>query len=225
MVIVMHEAADLEPGDFAVLRVAALTKVGAFLDWAQPKDLFLPFAEQTKTLQVEDEILVYLYVDNTQRLCASMRIERNLESAFPEYQVGDAVDLVITTKTDLGFKALVDSRFLGLLYADEIYQPLSYAQEIKGFVKKIRDDGKIDLQLTNPLSVGHTSADPIADQILSRLEAEDGFLAINDKTPAEDIYEIFGVSKKKFKIALGGLYKKRRLTVEPDGIRLVKKEK
>ncbi len=220
----MHDrSSDIEPGDFAVLRVADVTKIGAFLDWGQPKDLLLPFAEQTKTLTRDEQVLVYLYLDNTQRLCASMRVERNLDESFPDYEIGAPVDLVVATKTDLGFKALVDGRFLGLLYADEIYQPISYAQTLKGFIKKVRDDGKIDLQLTNPLSVGHKSADPIANEILKKLEAENGFLPINDKTPAEDIYEWFGVSKKKFKIALGGLYKKRILTVEPDGIRLVKK--
>lgn len=224
MVATMHDrSSDIEPGDFAVLRVADVTKIGAFLDWGQPKDLLLPFAEQTKTLTRDEQVLVYLYLDNTQRLCASMRVERNLDESFPDYEIGAPVDLVVATKTDLGFKALVDGRFLGLLYADEIYQPISYAQTLKGFIKKVRDDGKIDLQLTNPLSVGHKSADPIANEILKKLEAENGFLPINDKTPAEDIYEWFGVSKKKFKIALGGLYKKRILTVEPDGIRLVKK--
>lgn len=220
----MHEDIALEPGDFAVLRVADLTKVGAFLTLPgnQGKDLLLPFAEQTKTLRQGDEVLVYLYLDNTQRLCASMRVERHVDGSAPDYQIGDRVDLIVAMKTDLGFKAIVDNRYLGLLYADEVFRPLSYAQRLEGYIKTVRPDGKIDLQLTDPLNVGHRSADPIAEKILERLKSEDGFLPINDKTPAEDIYEWFGVSKKKFKIALGGLYKKRLLTVEADGIRLVK---
>jgi predicted RNA-binding protein (virulence factor B family) len=168
--------------------------------------------------------LVYTYLDQTQRLCASMRVERNAEhTSEPDLQAGDAVDLIIFDQTDIGYKALIDRRYVGLLYRDEVFQPLRYAQEMRGWIKKVRDDGKIDLQLSDPSSVGHRSADPIQDQILDRLkESEDGFLPINDKTPAEEIYERFGVSRKKFKIALGGLYKKRRITVDEDGIRLVK---
>ncbi len=215
-------APALEPGSFAVLRVADLNRVGAFLDWGQPKELFLPFAEQTKTLKVDDEVLVYLYIDNTQRLCASMRVERNLDSAFPDYQTGDAVELVVISKSEMGVKALIDGRYIGLIYKDEIFKPLTYAQSVSGFIKKVRDDGKIDLQLTDPLKSGHRTADPVADQILDRLKGADGFLPINDKTPAEEIYEWFGVSRKKFKIALGSLYKRRLITVEDDGVRLVK---
>jgi predicted RNA-binding protein (virulence factor B family) len=215
---------SLEPGDFAVLRVVDLNRVGAFLDSGDIKDLLLPFAEQTKTLRIGQDILVFAYIDNTQRLCASMRIERGIDTSMPDLTQGSEVDLIIASQSDLGFKAIVNGRWLGLLYADEVFQPLSYAQEIRGWVKKVRDDGKIDLQLTDPLVIGHHSADPIADQILERLTAsEKGFLPINDKTPAEDIYEWFGVSRKKFKIALGGLYKRRLITVEEDGIRLVAK--
>jgi predicted RNA-binding protein (virulence factor B family) len=151
-----------------------------------------------------------------------MRVERNIDSAMPELETGDPVDLIVAAQTDLGYKAIVNGRFMGLLYADEVFKPLSYAQELRGWVKKVRDDGKIDLQLTDPLVVGHKSADPIADQILSRLkESTDGFLPINDKTPADDIYSWFGVSRKKFKIALGALYKRRAITVDDDGIRLM----
>lgn len=216
-------SAPLRPGDFAVLEVADVNRIGAFLKWGQPKDLFLPFAEQTKPLHPGDGVLVFLYIDNTERICASMRVERNTDSSMPDYEVGDAVELLIATQTDIGFKAIVDGRYLGLLYKDEIFRPLSYAQSVRGYVKKVRpEDGKIDLQLTDPLSVGHKSADPVADLILERLRASpEGFLKLNDKSPAEEIYQVFGVSRKKFKIALGGLYKRRVLTVEPDGIRLV----
>lgn len=214
----------IEPGEFAVLRVADLTRVGAFLDAGDIKDLLLPFAEQTKTLRVGQDVLVFAYIDNTQRLCASMRVERGVDPSMPEFLPGDEVELIIASQTDLGFKAVVNGRWLGLLYGDEVFQPLSYAQEISGWVKKVRSDGKIDLQLTDPLLIGHKSADPIADQILTRLnESADGFLPINDKTPADDIYEWFGVSRKKFKIALGGLYKRRLISVGEDGIRLVEK--
>jgi predicted RNA-binding protein (virulence factor B family) len=214
----------IEPGKFAVLKVADLNRVGAFLDSGDEKDLLLPYAEQTKTLKVGQEVLVYIYLDNTQRLCASMRVERNTEGGEPNVQTGDAVDLLIYAQTDIGYKAIVNERYTGLLYRDEIFKPIRYADRLRGWVKKVREDGKIDLQLTDPLAIGHKSADPIQDQILEKLASEEsGFLPINDKTPAETIYEQFGVSRKKFKIALGGLYKKRLITVDEDGIRLVPK--
>ena len=212
-----------EPGKFAVLRVADVNRVGAFLDSGDQKELLLPFAEQTKTLRAFDEVVVFAYIDNTERLCASMRVDRNLKGGHPDLHDGESVELIIYSQTDIGYKAIVSGQYDGLLYRDEVFKPLGYAAQLKGFVKKVRDDGKIDLQLTDPADVGHRSADPIQDQILEKLRAaDDGFLPINDKTPAEDIYEWFGVSKKKFKIALGGLYKKRVITVESDGIRLVK---
>jgi predicted RNA-binding protein (virulence factor B family) len=215
----------IEPGKFAVLRVVDVNRIGAFLDSGDEKDLLLPFAEQTKTLTFDDEVLVFIYIDNTQRLCASMRVERNTDSSMPDLQDGDEVDLLIYSETDIGYKAIVNERYSGLLYRDEIFQPIHYAQSLKGWVKKVRPDGKIDLQLTDPASVGHRSADPIQDQILERLsKSDDGFLPINDKTSAETIYEWFGVSRKKFKIALGGLYKKRVISVDEDGIRMVPKK-
>lgn len=219
------EHMSIEPGKFAVLRVVDVNRIGAFLDSGSDKDLLLPFAEQTKTLHVDDDVVVFIYVDNTQRLCASMRIERNIDAGLPELQDGDEIDILVYAETDIGFKAVVNERYTGLLYRDEIFQPIYYAQSLRGWVKKVRPDGKIDLQLSDPTQVGHRSADPIQDQILDRLaQAQNGFLPINDKTSAEQIHEWFGVSRKKFKIALGGLYKKRVITVEEDGIRMVEKK-
>ncbi len=216
------ESMPLEPGKFAVLEVTDLNRIGAFLDSGEAKELLLPYAEQTKTLNVGDLVVVFVYLDNTQRLCASMRVERNTEDGPPQVTEGETVDLLVFSQTDIGYKAIVNDRYTGLIYRDEVFQPIHYGQSLKGWVKKIRPDGKLDLQLTDPAQVGHRSADPIQEQILARLKAEDGFLPMNDKTPADDIYEAFGVSRKKFKIALGGLYKKRVITVDDDGIRLVK---
>jgi hypothetical protein len=209
-------------GEFALLKVVSMQAVGAFLDWGLAKDLFLPFAEQTRPLRVGQDVMVYLYLDNTDRIAASMRLERNIKKGPTEYQNGQAVELWIVAKTDLGFKAIVNGEHWGLLYANEVFQPLSYGQKIQGFIKEIRPDGKIDLALQR---TGHQAGDDIAPRILELLKEKGGFLEINDKTSAEIIYELFGVSKKKYKIALGGLYKKRLIQIEDDGIRLVASRK
>lgn len=205
-------------GDFALLKVIAIESVGAFLDWGLPKDLFLPYAEQTQPLRVGQSVLVYVYVDKSDRLAASMRLERNIEKTEAKYEEGQKVSLLIAARTDLGFKAIIENRHWGILYANEVFQPLQQGQRIDGYIKKMRDDGKIDLILQK---TGHASAnEDIGPKILDLLRQKNGFLPINDKTPPEVIYRLLGVSKKKYKIALGGLYKKRLITVHDDGIRL-----
>lgn len=213
------EKPKAQAGDFALLKVVATTPVGAFLDWGLPKDLFLPFAEQTRALRVGQEILVYIYVDKSDRLSASMRLERNIEKTGAKYEEGQPVNLIIAGRTDLGFKAIVENRHWGVLYGNEVFQPLHQGQQIQGYIKKMREDGKIDLSLQK---TGHKSAnEDVGPKILELLKQKNGFLAINDKTPPEEIYRLFGVSKKKYKIALGGLYKQRLISVDEDGIRLV----
>ncbi|MES3036313.1 MAG: S1-like domain-containing RNA-binding protein [Bdellovibrionota bacterium] len=206
-------------GEFAVLKVVEVTQVGAFLDWGLPKDLFLPFAEQTQPLRPGQEVIVFIYLDSTDRIAASMKLEHNLEKTGGDFEEGQEVDLLITGKTDLGYKAIVDGSHWGVLYDNEVFKPLRTGLKTKGFVKKLRPDGKLDLILQQ---AGHTAAvDNIAPKILAMLKQKGGYLAINDKTSAEMIHDLFGVSKKKYKIALGGLYKQRLITVDEDGIRLI----
>ncbi len=209
-------------GDFVNLKIVNTGNVGAFLDWGLPKDLFLPFAEQTRPLRAGQEVLVYIYVDNTGRLSASMRIERHLETSGATYKDGDEVSLIIAGQTDLGYKAIIDGRYIGVLYRNEVFKTLHQGQKIQGFIKKMREDGKIDLALSNSTKTGHKAAEDIGPQVLAKLEQEGGYLPINDKTSADVIYEMFGVSKKKYKIAIGGLYKKRLIKIDDDGIRLLK---
>lgn len=205
-------------GDFALLKVISVNSIGAFLDWGLSKDLFLPFAEQIHEPRVGQQVLVYIYTDKSDRISASMRLDRYLEKTSGDYKEGEAVELLIAGKTDLGYKAIINGRHWGVIYANEVFRALNYGQRTQGFIKKIRDDGKIDLSLQKS---GHQAGEDIAPQILAMLKEKGGYLAINDKTDAEMIYSLFGVSKKKFKIALGGLYKKRLITVTDDGIRLV----
>lgn len=210
-------------GDFALLKVVAVESVGAFLDWGLAKDLFLPYAEQIHTPRVGQDIIVYVYTDKSDRISASMRLDRYVEKTATDYKEGQPVQLLIAGKTDLGYKALVDNKYWGVIYENEVFQPLKYGQRTQGFIKKLRPDGKIDLILQKTDKVGHEAADDIAPLIMDMLQKKGGYLAINDKTPADTIYNLFGVSKKKYKIALGGLYKKRLITVDDDGIRLANK--
>lgn len=205
-------------GEFAHLKVVATEKVGAFLDWGMPKDLFLPFAEQTRPLKIGDFVVVYLYLDNSRRISASMKLEKRLEKNA-DYKIDQEVDLFIAAKTDLGYKAIINNRHVGVLYNNEIFQPLKHGQKLKGYVKAPRPDGKIDLILQLP---GLGSKDITAEKILSLLKSQNGFLPLTEKTPPEKIYSLFGVSKKKYKIALGGLYKQRRISIDSEGIRLNK---
>lgn len=206
-------------GEYALLEVVAVENIGAFLDWGQEKDLFLPFAEQEGRVEIGEKVIVYVYKDKADRFCASMRIQRN-KAHFPmTLAPGDKVDLIIAAKTDLGYKAIINHKHLGMLYKNEVFTELYYGKEIQGYIKALRDDGKIDLSL-QPNITGHKAAADIGPKILELLELKGGFLEINEKTPPEVIYEIFGVSKKKFKIAIGGLYKERLISIEEDGIRL-----
>ncbi len=209
-------------GECAQLEVRSVEDVGAFLDWGLSKDLFLPFSEQTRGLKPGQEIIVFIYLDKSGRISASMRIDRNLKNPIDDLEEGQSVQLLIYGKTDLGFKAIINKSHVGVLYYDEVFQPLQYGQSIMGFIKKIRADKKIDLSLQR---TGHKAGDDIAPRILELLQDNNGFLKINDKTSPEEIYKLFGASKKKFKIALGGLYKKRAIKVTDEGIELVKANK
>ncbi len=205
-------------GEFAILRVVSIEPVGAFLDWGQPKDLFLPFREQTRELVPGHEIIVYLYIDNTGRTASSMRLEKFLEKDTSVYTPEQKVDLLIIGETDLGFKAIINGKHLGILYKNEVFQDLRYSDQVAGFIKKIREDGKIDLALQ---PFGSKGAGDLGQKILDLLKEKDGFLPLTDKSSPETIYQLFGVSKKKYKMALGGIYKKKLITIDEAGIKLV----
>ncbi len=206
-------------GEFAALEVVDLKEIGTFLDLGVSKDLFLPFSEQTRELRRGEFVVVHIYLDKMDRLTASMKIDTFLSKKPATYQTDQPVDLLIYAQTDLGFKAIINHQHGGILYNSEVFQTIHYGQKIKGFIKKVREDGKIDLILQKS---GHLAAqEDIGPKIIEEIKKAGGFLAITDKSDADKIYSLFGVSKKKFKIALGGLYKKRLITIEPDGLRMV----
>jgi predicted RNA-binding protein (virulence factor B family) len=202
---------------YACLQVSAVQSMGAFLEWGQPQNLFLPEREQLDPLSVGQQIIVYITRDRTDRPIATQRLEDYLRHDPSMLRVDQRVSLLIVEQTELGYSAIINHRHVGVLYHSEVFRPLDYGETVTGYVRKIRPDGKVDLIL-NP--TGLRGNDQLGQTILNKLGSSGGFLPITERTPPQDIYEHFGVSKKKFKIALGGLYKKHLVSLEEDGIRL-----
>lgn len=206
-------------GDFAYLKVNWVNKFGAFLDWGVLKDVFCPFREMKKKMEIGESYIVYIHIDeDSYRIVASAKVEHFFSEEKPTYKHGDAVDLLVWQKTDLGFKVIVDNKFAGLLYDDQIFQPLHTGDRVKGYISTVRDDGKIDVAL-QPTGMRQTKS--FADELLQYLKDHDGHCDLGDKSAADDIYDRFHVSKKVFKRAVGDLYKQRLITVSPLSIVLV----
>jgi hypothetical protein len=210
-----------EVGDFAALKVVGVNRnVGAFLDWRLSKDLLLPFREQTKPPRIGDKIVVFILLDPTSnRIVASARLNRHLSQQPPEYQPGQSVDLLIVNQTPLGYNAIIENAHRGLLYGDRTSAPLQIGQRLKGYIRGIREGGKIDLTLDPPGA--YKQIPSITAQILDALEKNGGKLNFDDSTPPETIRAQFSVSKNTFKRALATLYKKRRIRFTNPGIELV----
>ncbi|HEY0634650.1 MAG TPA: S1-like domain-containing RNA-binding protein [Gammaproteobacteria bacterium] len=205
-------------GEFAYLKVLSLTPHGAFLDWGLKKNLLVPYGEQNGRMEEGRSYIVYLYREpDTQRIAASAKLERFIDTEWPPYQRGEQVDLLICEHTDLGYKAIVDHRHWGVLHDEDVFETLRYGDRRTGYIKKVRDDGKLDLML-HP--AGYAKIDTIAAMILEKLRSSGGYLPVGDKTPPETIQQLFGISKKSFKQALSALYRERLITLEKEGIRL-----
>jgi len=204
--------------DIAWLKVVSLNYVGAFLDWGLLKDLLVPFSEQHHEMEVGKSYLVKLFLDDKNRIAATTKIDRFISDESVDFEVGQKVSLIIADKTELGFKAIVNNTHWGLLYQNELFQSLGKGQKLDGYIKKIRDDQKIDLSLHHP---GYGKVVSLTDNILIKLKENDGVLMLSDKSPPEAIYAVFGVSKKVFKQAIGALYKKKLITIDKSGLRLV----
>lgn len=206
-------------GECAYLRVVETNRIGAFLDWGLPKDLLVPFNQQQKPMQTGYSYTVYLFVDEeTQRIAASSRLEDYLTANIDIFQPRQAVDLQIYGKSDLGFKAIINGTHLGQLYENETFQKLYYGEKLKGYIKTLRTDGKIDLSLQ---LAAHIAREGLAGTILQYLEEHDGVLTLTDKSPPNLIYQTFGVSKSTYKKTLGLLYKNRQIKIEKHQITLL----
>ncbi|HGX93147.1 MAG TPA: GntR family transcriptional regulator [Candidatus Tenderia sp.] len=204
-------------GQFALLKVVATNSAGAFLNWGLRKDLLVPFSEQRRPMQEGHSYLVYINLDDVGRVVASSKIEKFLDQWPITYEPGQAVDLIICEPSDIGIKAIINHRHWGVLYEAETFKKLKYGQKIRGYIKQVREDEKIDLTLHRP---GHQKLSEMAQRIMEKLQQNDGFLPLNDKSPPEAIYKTFGESKKTFKNAIGTLYKSRLITIDNTGIKM-----
>jgi hypothetical protein len=207
-------------GEFAFLKVISVNRnIGAFLDWGLAKDLLLPFREQESPLRVGDSAVVYVFLDEkTNRIVASTRLNRHLSRNTPAYRNGQPVNLLILGRTPLGYNAIVENAHRGLLYHDNLAVSLLPGQKVKGFVRTVRPNGKIDLSLD---ASGYKRVAPLRDQIVQALKGNGGHLSFDDDSSPEEIRQTFGVSKKAFKQALGKLYKERRIRFQKPGIELL----
>jgi hypothetical protein len=205
-------------GQVAYLQVKNLTKIGAFLDWGLEKDLFVPLAEQHRPFEVGKSYLVYLYLDKINgRIIASSKINKFIKDyASDELKPNQEVDLIIANSTDIGYKAIINDLYWGIIYSSEVFRRLSFGQSIKGYIRNIRDDGRIDLSL----QLAHKDLDENATLVEKYLIDHEGSAPFNDKSDPEDIKREFGISKAAFKRAIGTLLKQKKILIKDNGIYL-----
>jgi len=208
--------------EFALLRVNYINQIGAFMDWGMEKDILVPFKEQARPMEKGKRYLVYLYMDKkTNRLVASSKTNQFLSNDHLTVEKGEEVDLIVSHITEIGINVIINEQHKGLLYKDEVYDDaIRTGDRMRGFIKNIRPDNKIDVALHVQ---GYQSIEPNAEKILDELRANRGFLRLNDNSHPEDIKTVLKMSKKAFKKAIGALYKQKLIEIKDDGIYLVKK--
>jgi predicted RNA-binding protein (virulence factor B family) len=204
--------------EFGVMEVKEITKMGAFMDWGLPKDLFIPKAEMGKPMQKGEKHLVRVCKDyKTNRLIGVSKYEDFLIKDTQGFQEGQEVEALLFEETDLGYKVLIEGSFEGLIYKNEVFQPIEIGQQIRAFIKKVRTDGKLDVQI---LPVGREKYEEGAEKILDALKSKK-FLPLHDKSSPEEIQKSLGMSKKHFKQSIGQLYKAKKIRITDEGIELV----
>ena len=221
--IATTETPKARVGECAYLKVVAVNSIGAFLDWGLPKDLLVPFAEQQQRMEVGRFYTVYVYCDEqTDRIAASSKLshylhEKNPQEKHQQLKPQQAVNLLICARTELGFKAVIDNHSLGMIFHADVLQPLRSGQTLRGFVKDVRDDGKINLclQLQN-----QAARDELAEKILQHLASNKGISTLTDKSTPEEIYRQYRVSKASYKKAIGNLFRQQKIRIEAEQIEL-----
>ncbi|MCH9660365.1 MAG: GntR family transcriptional regulator [Bacteroidetes bacterium] len=204
---------------FAYLRCSEVTKYGAFMDWGLVKELFVPFKEQARPMKKGNWYVVYLYLDDkTERLVGSSKSNKFLSNETVTVSKYDEVDIMVTHITEKGANAIVNGKHKGLIYLENIFEDIRTGDTMKAFVKKVREDNKIDIILQ---AEGYKSIEPNANYVLEELKAAGGFIPLHDKSDPETIKNELGLSKKSFKKAIGSLYKDKQITIKEDGIELI----
>ncbi len=216
-------ATTLEPyillNEFALLRVNYVNQVGAFMDWGMEKDILVPFKEQARPMEKGKRYLVYLYMDEkTNRLVASSKTNQFLSNDELTVENGEEVELIVSHITEVGINVIINEKHKGLLYKDQVYDDIRTGDRLRGYIKTIRPDNKIDVALQIQ---GYQAIEPNAEKILSELRASRGFLRLNDDSHPEDIKTVLKMSKKTFKKAIGALYKDKLIEIKEDGIYLL----
>lgn len=219
-------ATNLKPfvklDEFGYLKCVEVTEIGAFMDWGLEKHLFVPFKEQVSKMRKGDRYLVFCYLDElTGRLVASSKVNNFLDNSELTVEPFEEVDLIVSNPTELGWNVIVNELHQGLLYKDDIFVNIQTGDRLKGWIKKTRPDGKIDVTLQRP---GFRSIEPNAQELVTVLELKGGFLPLTDKSSPEEIQKTLHMSKKSFKRALGSLYKQRRVSIKDNGIYLKNEE-
>ena len=208
-------------GEFTSLKVIDTNRAGAFLDWGLPKDLLVPFNQQKVAMKTGFGYVVYVYQDDiSERLLASSKLDRFLDKVPAEYKVGEKVDLLIADRTDIGFKAIINHKHWGVIFENDVFGDLGIGKKCKGYIRRIREDGKIDLSLTQ---TGYAKMDGLSDRILLTLRQHDGFLPLSDKSSPDQIAKILKMSKGNFKKAIGQLYKNGDIVIADNGITITNK--
>lgn len=206
----------VQVGEIAYLKVSEVNRIGAFLDWGMPKELLLPFAEQRGPLEVGQKVVVRVYLDNSDRLAASTKLDKFLDKEPQGLRVGQAVNLFVCRRNDLGYSVVVDNAFWALLHEQDLFRTVRVGQTLPGYIKRILPEGKVDVMLDKP---GYGKVDALSQRILDDLEERGGVSPLGDKSQPEDIYQAFGISKKAYKMAIGTLKKQGHIEILPEGIR------
>lgn len=206
-------------GDIVKLQCVSTTEHGAFLDWGLMKDIFVAKSQQLARMKPGGEYLVKIYIDEqTGRVAATEKVEKQISNDELTVKEGDEVDLYVQRKSDLGYVMIINGKHTGLLHSNEVYRDVHVGDRLKGYIKAIRPDNKIDVVLDK---AGYSRVEGEGEKIIRLLKENNGFLPYHDKSDPEDIYSFFGMSKKTFKMTTGALYKQRKIEITGDGIRLV----
>ena len=207
--------------EFAALKVVDVNKNGVFLDWGLDKDLLVPFKEQNKKMQLGQTYVVKMYLDeDTDRLVATAKLKKHFSNEEVTIKPGEKVELMVFNQSDLGFDVIVNKKHVGLVYRNEVFTPVKIGDKLTGYIKQIRNDGKLDVTLQPKLATHIKNSN---EEILKILKDNEGVLTLTDKSSPEDIYAALHMSKKTFKTAIGNLFKQRKITLESNQISLVKK--